>query len=488
MLSKILSLGKETAIYGLSTVVGRMLNFLLVPFYTNFLLPSEYGVIANIYAYIAFAFVVYCYGMEQAYMRFVSSLEMGDKRQNFSTPFFSLVATSSGFSLLIQLFSGTIGHWIGVPESRSALVQYGAWILFFDTLAVVPFASLRMEQRPTMFAALKLSNIVFTIILNVICIVLLGMKSEGVLLANLIASALTFGAVLAVASPLLTPKFLPPLYKGLLRFGLPLIPAGLAGSAIQVIDRPIVKALTNDATLGVYQANYRLGIFMMLVVGMFDYAWRPFFLNQAREPDAKQLFARVFTYAFIALTSVFLVVTFYLEDIVRIHIGARYFIHPNYWPGLPIVPVILLSYMFTGFYVLFIVGVYLEKKTQYLPIISGGGAIVNVVLNFTLIPRYGLMGAAYATLCAYVVMAVSIYFVSQRFYRVNYEWSKVLRTAIAGGVALASLSLVQPEPGTFSGVLTKAGFLAFFFVLVVVLRVVEKSEMTEMRARLARLL
>ncbi|MGH2567689.1 MAG: lipopolysaccharide biosynthesis protein, partial [Bacteroidota bacterium] len=277
MIDKILRLGKDAAIYGLSSILGRFLNFLLVPFYTNYLLPSEYGVVANIYAYIAFVLILYGYGMEQAYMRFVVSPEHGDKRDNFSTPFFSLVVTSLLFSGLIHLFSAPAAALIGVDPSQSALIGYAAWILCFDTLMAVPYASLRMDQKAKTFAALRVFHIVLNVVLNIVLIVGFGMKADGVLLANLAASLLTFLVLLKLTGHQLVPKFSSKLYRELLRFGLPYIPAGLAGIALQVIDRPILKALTDDATVGVYQANYRLGVLMMLVVSMFDYAWRPFF-------------------------------------------------------------------------------------------------------------------------------------------------------------------------------------------------------------------
>jgi len=160
--------------------------------------------------------------------------------------------------------------------------------------------------------------------------------------------------------------------------------AGLAGIAMQVVDRPIVKALTDDATLGIYQLNYRLGIFMMLIVGMFDYAWRPFFLTHANDPDAKPLFARVFTYFTIGMLTIFVLVSLFIDDAVRVTVFGKQFFPPAYWSGTAIVPWILLAYVFTGAYVVFMVGVYLEKKTQYLPLVSGIGAALNIGVNFLL--------------------------------------------------------------------------------------------------------
>lgn len=484
MLDKILRLGKDAAIYGLSSIVGRFLNFLLVPFYTNFLLPSEYGIIANLYAYIAFAAVVYGYGMDSAYMRYVSSLEIGDKQQNFSTPFLSLLGTSVLFTFLLHLFSSAVASFIDLDASQHELIRYAGWILCFDTLLIIPYASLRMSEQAKAFAGYRVLNIVINVIMNIVLIVGFGMKAEGVLLANLLASLVTLVLLLYRTRADLTLRFSKPLYRALLKFGLPYIPAGLSGIAIQVIDRPILKALTDDATVGIYQANYRLGILMMLVVGMFDYAWRPFFLNHSKDPDAKELFSKVFTYFLTLMLFVFLSVTLFVDDLIRIKMFGAYFFHPDYWGGVGIVPWILFGYIFTGVYVNFIVGVYLEKKTLYLPYVSGVGALVNVASNFLLIPTYGMMGAAYATVLSYLVMAVGIYFVSQRFYFVHYEWGKILRIGLTTAVLTGIYLMTNLGPASLGGVIIKTGICLSFVILIFSLKIVSLSTVSTALATL----
>lgn len=482
MLDKIIRLGKETAIYGLSTVVGRLLNFLIVPFYANVLLPAENGVISNIYAYIAFAYVIFCYGMEPAYMRFVSSLELGDKKQNFSVPFLSILVTSVIFALAIHFNSTSLASIMGVDQTQHQFIQYAGWILCLDALTVIPFASLRMEQKAKRFATLKIFNITVNLLLNLVLILGLGMHAEGVFLANLMASGLTFLAMIGMVFRRLTFKFPAGLYKEILKFGLPYIPAGLAGIAMQVIDRPIVKALTNDATLGIYQLNYRLGIFMMLIVGMFDYAWRPFFLNHAKDTDAKQLFSKVFTYFVIGAMSIFLIISLFIEDIVRMKFFGKQFFPPIYWQGVEIVPWVLLAYVFTGAYVVFVVGVYLEKKTKYLPFISGAGALLNVGANFFLIPRIGILGAALSTLLSYIVMAAGIYFASQRFYRVKYEWNKVLKITGSAALMFIIFRLLHLQPLDSVSILVKLVLVVAFGAVLVFLKVIDSREMTEMKS------
>ena len=487
MLDKILRLGKETAVYGLSTVVGRLLNFLIVPFYANVLLPAENGIISNIYAYIAFAYVIFCYGMEPAYMRFVSSLELGDKKQNFSVPFLSLLITSVLFALTIHLNSIFLAALLGIDPSKHYFIQYAGWILCLDALTVIPFASLRMEQKAKRFATLKIFNITLNLLLNLGLILGLGMHAEGVFLANLLASGLTFLAMIGMVIRRLTFRLPTGLYTEILKFGLPYIPAGLAGIAMQVIDRPIVKALTNDATLGIYQLNYRLGIFMMLIVGMFDYAWRPFFLTHARDADAKRLFAKVFTYFIIGAMFIFLAISLFIEDIVRMKFFGRQFFPPIYWQGVEIVPWVLLAYVFTGAYVVFVVGVYLEKKTKYLPFVSGAGALLNVGANFYLIPKIGILGAAISTLLSYIVMAVGMYFASQRFYRVTYEWNKVWKIAGSAAIIFIVFRLLRLQPLDAAGILVKLVLVIAYGTALVALNVIDSREIAEVKTIFRRL-
>jgi len=488
MFNKLLRLGKETAIYGLSSILGRLMNFLLAPFYTNVLLTSENGIVAYVYAYIAFAYVVYCYGFEIAYMRFVSSLEIGDREENFSTPFISLVVSSVTMSSIIHMSASSIAAWIKIPANDAVLIQYAAWILCFDTLSVVPFASLRMDQQPKTFAGLKLFNISMNVILNLVLILGFHMRAEAVLLANLVASIVTFIATFIVVRSKFRFSFSGSLFRELLKFGLPLIPSGLAGMALQIVDRPIVKALTNNSTLGIYQLNYRLGIAMMLIVGMFDYAWRPFFLTSAREPDAKTLFSKVFTYFVLIMLFVFLGVSFFVEDLVRIRVFGKYFFHPDYWVGVAIVPWILLGYVFNGAYVVFIAGAYLEKKTKFLPLITGLGALVNIGANLLLIPTMGIMGAALATLAAYAVMALTMYFASQRFYRLRYEWSKVAGIAFAAAIAFVGFEILHPVPMSGQGEIVKLGLLALFLLLLPAFKVFNRNDLLLVKSTVQRYL
>jgi O-antigen/teichoic acid export membrane protein len=482
MFDKLKRLGTETAIYGISTIVGRFLTFLLVPFYTN-VLPStsDYGIVATVYAYIAFLNVIYGYGMESAYFRYASALEIGDPKQNFSTPFLSIFFTSLVFSTVLHLLSAPVAGLIGIGAGHASLVRYAAWILFFDAICLIPFASLRLQNLAKLFASIKILNIVLNIILNILLLLKLKLGVEGIFISGLASSGLTFLLLLPSVRRQLQLDVHRDLFKHLLRFGLPLIPAALSGIAIQVIDRPILKALTDDSTVGIYQANYRLGIFMMLIVSMFDYAWRPFFLTTAKEENAKEIFSRVMTYFIVGASFIFLLFSFFIGDIVRIHLFGHYFIKPEYWSGLSIVPIVLCAYVFTGMYTVFVAGVHIEKRTRVLPYTTGAGAIVNVVCNYLLIPPLGMLGAAYATLFSYVVMAITLYIIVQRFYHVAYEFRRIVLVAIVTALLFFLFLWVGPAGVSISSFVIKVLLLLTFPILLFVLKFFDSQELATVR-------
>ncbi len=438
-------LGTETAVYGISTIFGRFLNFLLVPFYTNVLAPGEYGIVAYVYSLIAFINVIYSHGMETAYFKYSSTLEIGTTKQNFSTPFISLFGTSIFFSFLIFILSSLMVKIIAIPAQYDSIILFTAGILAFDCMALIPLAALRMEHKAKLFALIKFSNIVINVGMNLILLLMFKMGVVGVFISGFIASTVTLLMLVPIIIRHFTIEFNFPLWKALMKFALPYVPSGLASMVIQVIDRPILRSITDDATVGIYQANYRLGIFMMLIVSMYDYAWRPFYFSTAKEHDAKDIFARVLTYLVLIMSTVFLIITFFIKDIVKINILGGYIIGQNYWIGLKIVPVVLLGYLFLGISSNLSAGMYIEKKTKYSPLITGVGALINILSNFLLIPIIGMMGAAIATLIAYFSMTLMMYFIVQRIYPISYEFDRLFKILLAVGTVLIVYYFVPIE-------------------------------------------
>jgi O-antigen/teichoic acid export membrane protein len=468
-------LGTDTAVYGVSTILGRFLTFLLTPIYANILAPSDLGIVATVYAYVAFMNVVYGYGMESAYMKYRATVDLGSKKEIFTVPFLSVAATSFSFSAIISLQSDGILRLINLSPSEDAIIHYSALILCLDAVALIPFASLRMAGKAKQFAFIKLAGIALNVVCNVLLLVKYHMGIEGIFLSGVISSAFTLVLLLPTVASNISFARVGGLYKALLYFGLPTVPAGIASMMIQVINRPILEALTGKTTVGVFQANYRLGIFMMLIVSMFDFAWRPFFLSHAHEPDAKQMFARIFTYFVLLVTGAFLIMSFFVEDVVKIPILLGHSIlPPPYWDGLSIVPVILLAYVFLGFSNNLVAGIYIEKQTKYLPIVTIAGAAVNVAANYILIPMIGMMGAAVATLMSYVIMSLCVYVIAQRFYLIRYEFGRIGKIAIA---ALVVFCLYMFMPAGPFALVWKCGLLLLFVFIMYRMKFFEPEEL-----------
>lgn len=480
---KLKQLSRDTAIYGISTMVGRFLSFLLVPFYTNIFLPAEYGIIANIYIFIGIFNIVYMYGMDAAYLKFAGLSSNETQRDNFSTPYITVFISGIFLSILMILIRGPVFGLLEVPVNYYYLMYYSAGILFLDSLAVIPFIQLRLQRKAKKFAAFKLINIGINIVLNLVLILKYKMGIEAVLISNLFASVSSLLLLLPDIFKNLRFSFNIELLKKLLKFGLPYLPAGLSSMLIQGIDRPILGKLTNLDTVGIYNACYKLGIFMMLFVNMFQYAWQPFFLQNAEEKNAKEIFSKVLTYFTLASALILVILSLFIDDIVAIPVmHGRTLIDSAYWGGLSIVPIILFGYLFNGLYVIFTAGIYIEEKSMYIPLITGIGAAVNIGVNFLLIPVWGIMGAALATLASYLAMSIGLYIVTQRFYKIEYEIAKLTKIfsaiLIIGGIYYYLFYTGQL-------LLIYKILLLVFFVLFLYFFVFEKKEIDFLRTKLA---
>ncbi|HVA67487.1 MAG TPA: oligosaccharide flippase family protein [Elusimicrobiota bacterium] len=483
MLKDIKRLTKETFIYGFSTIGGRLLNFLLLPIYTHALTPADYGVVATMFSYLAFSNVIYGYGMDFAFMRYAKPKEPGDPC--FSTAFYSHLLTSVALSSFIYCFAAKLTVWGGMPANLSVITRYAALILAFDTLCLVPFADLRLSHKPKTYAGTKIFNVVLNLALNYIFLVRMGWGVPGVFLASAITSASTFLLVSPWLLRRLRLAFERKLLPHLLRFSLPLVPAGLAAMAVQVIDRPILQFLTNSATVGLYQANYRLGSVMMLCVSMFDAAWRPFFLEKAEAEKNKALFARVMTYFIVVASFLWLALTFFTGPIVSYPIyHGKALIHSTYWVGLPLVPIVALGYIFNGVYINLLAPVTLARKTDRVAYATAIGAAVNIVAIFAWTPRWGMIGTAWATLAAYVAMAAALYVMASKIYPIDYELGRVAR--VGGALAVIVIAAKALKVGVVAGSLwLKLGLMAAFPILLLASGFLSADEKAGLRRRAA---
>lgn len=481
MFEKLKQLSRDTAVYGVSTMAGRFLNFLLVPFYTHVFLPSEYGIISLIYLLVALFNIVYIYGMDSAYLKFTGMGEEEEKKNNFSTAFISIAATSLLFSLMILLMNNYLMRLLGIPEEFFFLGYYTSAILFIDALSVIPFITLRLERKAKKFASFKILNISINIAVSLFLILILKWGIEAVLLANVCASVLSLLLLAPTIKKELRLNLQAKRLRQFLKFGLPYLPAGIAAMLIQVIDRYILENLTDLSTVGIYQANYKLGIFMMLFVSMFQFAWQPFFLQTAKEENAKEVFAKVLSYFMIIGSVILITLSLFIENLVKIEIFGKTLINYQYWGGLDIVPIILFAYLFNGMYVIFTAGIYIKEKSQFAPLITGAGAVVNIFVNLALIPVLGIMGAALATFASYFVLAGGMYFVTQKFYKIEYETFKIIKIFLAIIVTGSLFYYLYYSNLLITGY---KFLLLLLFIALLFIFVIEKKEITFFKERI----
>lgn len=473
-------LTSDTAVYGISTILGRFLNFLLVPFYTNVFPAADYGYVTVVYSYIAFLNVVYTFGLEPAYMRFLENKTDDERKELFSTAFWSITVAALLLTALIVPATGPISSLVGLPARWSVIIALAAGTLAIDAVNVIPFASLRMERRSRTFALIRFGSIVLNIALNLVLVLGFRMSIVAVFVAGLAASLWSTLFLLPVLRRQTVLRIDAARLREMLAFGLPTLPAGLAAMVTQVVDRPLMMWLAGAATAGIYGANYRLGIFMMLVVTMFQFAWQPFYLQHASAPNARQLFARVMTYFTLVALFTVLAVSFFIDDLAVVPlVHGRTLIGREYWVGLGIVPIVLFSYAFTGMSVILNAGLLIRKKTVYLAVITAAGAAVNLAANLLLIPRIGMYGGAIATLLAYASMAVTSWAVTRRIFPVPYEYPRLFKLMISFGACATAWYLLPSD--LMPELVLEIGLLTFFPALLLLLGFFERDEVRELR-------
>lgn len=477
MLQSLKRLTRHSALYGLSNVLGRSMAFLLVPVYTHFIPPEEFGYFGLIYSFIALMNVVFIYGMDAAFLRFYL-LDESKKRETLSTGYLTMISTSIALAGLIALNAEYIGPLIAVSAPLETYVRMAAAVLALDALNVIPFARLRGEGKALQFASLGLLKVMVELGCNYWLVVVEGMGLTGILISNMIGSGLIFLILMPVTLRHISLLWRRSNAAALLKFGLPYIPAGAFIIVIETIGTLMLERLADTATVGIYQATRKMGVGMLIFVNMFRLAWQPFFLETSKQTDAGPIFARVLTYFLVITCGVFLGISFLIDDIITLQIGEYTFFRETYWEGIYIVPPLLIAYILYGIYVNLTVGVYLEKKTIILPAITGTAALVCILTNLMLIPVYGMYGAVLASAAAYAVMVIGMYLASRRYYPVPYEYGRILKVVlVCGGIYLAGEYMD-------GGLFMEMGLLALYPVLLLAGRFFNAQETAFVKRRL----
>lgn len=457
-MSAIRKLASQTAIYGMSSIIGRIAVWGLTPLFTAEMERSEYGIFNDLYSFVTYFLVILTFGMETAFFRYSNDDKADHKPYTQSLVFVTGLAVA--FLLLgtvgIQPFGALLGY-----GDRPYLVMMVVGITFFDVVASLPMAKLRYDERPIVFAALSLFNIFITIALNLIFI--LGLEetsAEYVFLANLIASALKFGLLLLLSLPLTKRlaaqgklprklegiELLPrkweidsTLMRSMAGFGLYIMLAGLFGMINQNSDVNFITRLwTDDPTpyrgdlldgesmAGVFAANKKLAVFILLVTQAFRYAAEPFFFRHASQKKGRVVFARVFHYFMLASLAAFLFISSFAYEFVSIKLLGFQLIDAQYWNGLVVVAPLLFGTVLWGAYTNLTIWYKLTKQVRFGILFSGIGVLSMVILFAIMIPAWGYMGAAYAMVICYSGLTLMVYFAGQKYYFIPYRMGRIL--------------------------------------------------------------
>lgn len=477
-MNPIRSLIGQTAIYGISSIVGRLLNFLLVPLYALQFTTAEYGQVTDLYTLTVFLLVVLTYGMETALFRF---LEKSDNKASVgSTAFTSLLISSLLFLAVVWIWKAPIAHALRYSEHPEYVLWF-ALILALDAITAIPFAWLRAKERAARFAIVRLTNIGVNIGLNLFFILLCPWLSangmgEGwlsmvynpaigvgyIFISNLAASAVSFLLLIPEIRQFKISINIV-IWRSMMLYALPLLFAGFAGAVNEAADRQLLKYLLPEdeafSQLGVYGACYKLSIFMTLFIQAFRYGAEPFFFSYFKNENARQVYARIMDYFLLAMCVIFVGLNVFLEPIARIFLP-----NPAYREGLFVVPILLLANLFLGLYLYLSVWYKLSDQTKYGAYISLLGAMLTIVLNIWWIPFWGYAGAAWATLAAYGAMMLISYALGQRKFPIPYRLSRNLML-LGVSVALVLISRFMWPGNMLFSALVLAIFGAFVYWL-----------------------
>ncbi|GGA68165.1 polysaccharide biosynthesis protein [Flavobacterium palustre] len=467
------NLFKQTAIYGLATVVPRMFSFLLVPLYTDLLPKDEYGKVTIIFAWMIFFNVILAYGMETAFFRFYNKEE--DKQSVVETSMVSIFWTTMMFLVAALLFRTTLADWSGID---SQYITYAIWILVLDALVIIPFSKLRALQRPIMYAVIKIGNVLVNLLLSVLFLVYLPKLSDlnptgivgsfyienfqvgYIFLANIIASLLTF-VVLSPDYVFLKWKINFNLWKRMMVYGLPILVAGIAFAINEQFDKILLSKLLPksiaDDEVGVYSACYKLGLFMVLYRTAYTLGIEPFFFSHAKNENAPKTYAMVTKYFVIFGSFIMLSVIVFADLFKFIMIRDE-----SYWVAMKVVPLIILANFCLGIYTNLSVWYKLIDKTYVGAYISIVGAIVTLVLNFMLIPSMSYVGSAIATLAAYGSMMLISYYLGNKYYPIPYDFQKI-GGYLGLSVLFSVISFYRFRENYFVGISLLLLFLYFIY-------------------------
>lgn len=483
MLARLTGLARNFAIYGLGDVATNIVSFLLLPLYTRFLSPAEYGAISLLLTVEVVAKILFRWGVDASFMRFYYDCESEPDRQRLASTIFWFLAVVNGVILGLTLAAAPFvaGHLFGVPGYTLALA-----LQLINTFVVgfyfLPFHVLRIEGRSRQFSILTTTRSAATLLIRLVLIVGFGLGVLGFVLADVIVSA---GFTIALAGrfrAMLRPVFSRALLRDALRFGLPRLPHGVAQQVMAVGDRYILRLFGTLGDVGVYSIGASFGLALKLFLSAFEYAWAPFYYETMKQADAPSTFRLVTTYGIGVLVLLEAGLAAIARDVVRLMTTERFY------DAAAVIPWIGLGVVFHGVYLLTSIGLNITKSTKFYPVATAIAAATSVVANLLLVPRYGAIGAAWANTIAYVVLALVALWLSQRVYPVRYEYGRLARLAVAGFVAFGLAWLVPDTLPAWLGLIVRGAIVcAAYPLLLIALGFYDRRELAFVARQVGRL-
>ena len=413
-------------IYGVGHVMARLITFLLLPLYTHAFTQVEYGALSLAYAFMGFALIIYRYGMDTALMKY-SVQRSGQNRKKYITIIVGVQAiTGILFTLILYLSRNfTAVYVLGID--RPDWMIYLAVILFFDSMWNLPMLILRSEERAGPFISFNLLNVILTMVFNILFVVYWDNGIEGVFKANIIASSSVFFFSLPIILKRIELNlFEKEAFINIMKFALPFLPAGIFTMIMELSDRYLLEYYLGTAEVGLYSAGKKMGMLGLTVVMGFNMGWTPYFLKRGKQNGARIEFSKITTLFLGIMGYVTVLVSIWIDNIMRLPIGDRTLIGSEFWACEQVVSTILIGYFFFATYVIQLPGVYMKEITSWVPIFRIVGASSLILSSVFFIPIFGYLGAAYAVVLAFILMSMSIYFRTNKIYPISYNWRGVL--------------------------------------------------------------
>jgi len=452
----------HSAIYGSQDAAAQVINLALTPLYVWILTPTEVGVIVILFTFSTVAKVVFRLGLDSGFFRIYYDLQSDEQRARLAgTVALFGAAVSTTLFLLVVVGAPLLLRLLGLEGAHARVpLLLAAADIYAGTFAFIPLNLLRIQGRARMFAAVNVGRNLLNTALKV-ALVVTGFGVTGVLWSDVLATAALALGLLPMLLRHARPAFSPRLLREVLAFGLPKAPHGLMVQALNLADRLILVRFQPLAVVGIYDKAYALGAGVKFGLSPFETAWQPFVLSRLRLPEAPRILAGVITYAAAAFVALALGIALFGREILM----ALTFTRPVFWTGAPVIPVVVLAYLLHGAFLLLSIGIGIEKRARYYPMITAAAAGTNIALDLVLIPGFGMMGAAWATVAGYFVMATLGGIISHRLYPIPLETGRLGQIVLAAAVTYA-LSRLAPA-GLVAAVAVKAALLGAFALTLV---------------------